>query len=310
MSNFVWSKTSNPLKTFSNFLQYILGNWASISCDSTGTTVAVVNTYLPVNQIFISKNSGSSWTNLTTPIGNVNLSQVIITPNGTNLCLTAFNHALYVSNNSGSKWDEYLTDSSVYNCSAYSSNGEIILVNCSSGKNLQLSINSGINFNIISSIPSDSWNSLTMNSSGTIMAACSRDGYCYISNNTGNTWFNSSLPSNQWNSISMDSTGNNIVICSLNGYIYFSNNAGIDWASCSASNLVWNNIYISLNANIIFATATNSNNIYYSTNYGSNWATTSPTNYSTNWGGICCNNDGSIVYTCINGGYIYIGTMN
>lgn len=312
-TTFNWTTTSNPLQIFSgtqyNFLQYILGNWNSISCDSSGQNVVIINSYLPLNNILISNNYGSTWNNLTTSLGNINLSQAVITPDGKNICLAAIRKGLYVSNNSGTTWTEYLSNNSIQNSAACSSNGQIILTIGSQSKQnyLTISLNNGNSFTN-PSVPTSNWNYVSMNSSGNIMAACSSDGICYISNDTGSTWQQSSLPTYNWNSISMDSTGNNIVISSLNGFIYFSNNAGSSWTSCSPINLTWNSVFISSNANIIFATALNSSNIYYSTNNGTNWSTTSPNPNSTNWGAICCNNDGSIVYTCINGGYIYIGS--
>ena len=316
-TTFNWTTTSNPLQIFSgtqnNFLQYILGNWTSISCDSSGQNLIIINSYLPLNNIFISNNYGNQWNNLTTSLGNINLSQAVITPNANCICLAAIRKGIYISNNSGGSWgswEEYLSENGIQNSIACSSNGQIILtIGCLDYQNyyLLMSTNNGINF-INPPTPSIDWNYVSMNSLGTIMAACSSDGQCYISNDTGTTWTPSYLPKYNWNSISMDSTGNNIVICSLNGFIYISNNSGSSWTLCSPINLTWNSVFISSNANIIFATALNSSDIYYSTSNGTNWLTTSPNPNSTNWGAICCNNDGSIVYTCINGGFIYIGS--
>jgi len=319
MSQFTWTKTANPLRLFTdtsfNFLQYILGNWVSVACDASGQTLCAINTYLPLNNIFLSNNYGDNWSNITNSLGNINLSQVAIAPNNQTLCLAAIRNAVYVSKNSGTNWNEYLTDSKVGNCIACNSNGQIILTITSTAKftpQLTLSVNSGVNFAVVSGIQSHSWISVTMNKSGSYMAACSSDGYCYISTNTGTTWTQiCSLPNSAWNSISMDSTGNNIVICSLNGPVYISNNAGSSWSLCSPNNnLNWNNALISRNANIIFLTANNSNSIYYSTNNGVSWTTTNPDLNFTNWGSICCNNNGSIVYACVNGGYIYSGILS
>lgn len=317
MSNFNWNKTSNPLQLFSetqfNFLTYILGNWVCVACDQTGENIVAINQYLPLNNIFISNNQGNNWTNITTPLGNINLAQVAITSNAETLCLAAVYHAVYVSNNSGQTWNQYLTNDDVRNCIACSSDGQYIITVQGGIQKLSISSDNGFTFNIfpginIPNIDSIFWNSVAINSDGTIATACSSNSVCVILYPNTNNWFQANLPLYEWNSISMDSTGNNIVICCLNGYIYISTNTGNSWNSCAPSKLIWNNVVISRNANIIFATALNSNYIYYSTNNGSSWSTTFPNPNSSNWGSICCNNDGSIVYACINGGYIYVGT--
>ena len=320
MKNFSWNTTSYPLQLFSNtefnFLTYILGNWTCIACDPSGEHLVVINSYLPLNNIFLSNNSGNTWTNLTENLGNINLSSVAITSNATNICLAAVRHALYISNNGGEQWNEYSYGYG-YNSIACSSTAEIILVSYNNklpkyrpiNGGLLYSTNNGVDFNTIT-VPLYNWNCVCMNSQGSIMAACSSNGYCYVSTDMGSKWSATSLPTYNWNSISMDSTGSNIVICSLDGYVFFSNNSGSSWTSCAPANLNWNAIVISGNANIVFLTATNSSDIYFSSNNGVNWNTTSPNPNSTNWGSLCCNSDGSIVYACINGGYIYIGSLN
>lgn len=114
MVSFKWSKTSNPLEIFSgtqfNFLTYILGNWICVACDQNGQNIVAINQYLPLNNIFISNNQGNTWTNITTPLGNINLSQVALSSNAETLCLASVYHALYVSNNSGTTWTQYLTE--------------------------------------------------------------------------------------------------------------------------------------------------------------------------------------------------------
>ena len=158
------------------------------------------------------------------------------------------------------------------------------------------------------------WSGVAVNSSGSVIATCTYSGYVYITTNTGKSWSKvstSKLPSHVWSSITIDSTGDNIAVCSLDGYIYVSSNTGASWINCGSPTngtaIKFSSIYISLSANVLFVCAIN-DYIYYSTNNGSTWIQANTNTNPLNWASVACNNDGSIVCACVNGGNIYIGT--
>lgn len=314
----------NPLlimaNTEYNFLQYTLGNWVSCSCNNEGNIVAVINSYLPLNMIFLSSNYGQTWTNITNNIGNVNLSSVSVDPSSNFISLAAIRHAVYTSNNLGQSWTEYLFNQSNINNSyafiASGLNGQNILVTNSYNpgftyQGTYLSLDAGLNFTeILVEYNSNHWSGVDMNSSGTSMVICSTTGYCFLSSDSGSTWTQLSVPNYKWNCITIDLTGNNIGIASQTGEIYISNDSGNTWSSCSPNNnLIWKCICISANANVIYAGAINSN-IYYTTNNGTTWSITSPSLYPSSWKSISMSNDGSVVYACVDGGNIYVMNNN
>jgi photosystem II stability/assembly factor-like uncharacterized protein len=294
-----------------NFLQYILGNWMSINCNKNGSNIIAVNAYLPLNMIFLSTDYGSSWSNITGSIGNVNLSDACIDYSGNNISLAAIRHAYYVSNNSGDSWNEYSNNTSASFITS-NSTGEIVLLaegygstTSKSGSTVLLSTNYGSTTTTILENYKYNWSSVSMNSSGTTMIVTSQTGYCFLSTDSGDNWSQINIPIYIWSSSSIDETGDNLCLCSLDGYIYFSSNAGTTWESCAPSSLTWSCISISSSANVIFACAVN-NNIYYSSNKGTSWNSTSPNNSPSNWSSITTNSDGTLVAACVNGGNIYI----
>jgi hypothetical protein len=302
-----------------SFLQYLKGNWFSLSCSNNGETVLAVNTYLPLNMIFLSNNYGSTWQNITGSIGSVNLGYVCNSENVSDIYLTSPYHDLYVSNNSGSTWVSYksqVTDPNVNFNSLYvgcSNDGTIVLTIILSYSQVYLvflSSDSGSTFNqILTSYTSEIWSGVAVSGNGNTMVIIATNGTCLLSTDSGNTWNNITFDNNpNWCSVSIDSTGLNIVLASSNGYIYFSSNNGSTWASCAPQSLPWSCVYITSEANVIFAAAIN-NTIYYSYNNGSSWTPTYPNNKSTNnWSSITASSDGSVVYACINGGDIYSAT--
>ena len=324
----------NPLLSFKNtnynFLQYIKGNWISLSCSSTGETLFCVDAFVPLPLIFISTNYGSTWQNITGlnangTIYNRNFGNVCNSSDATYVYLTSPRNDCYTSNNSGSTWVSYEAYFSTLPSYEYkfasqyiacSSDGTLILTSLVITQTLPvtyyvyLSSDSGSTFNqILTSYTSEIWSGVAVSGNGNTMVIIATNGTCLLSTDSGNTWNNITFDNNPtWSSLSIDSTGLNIVLSSSNGYIYFSSNNGSTWVSCAPQSLPWSCVYITSNANVIFAAAIN-NTIYYSSNNGSSWTPTYPNNKSTNnWSSITASSDGSVVYACINGGDIYSAT--
>jgi len=307
---------------------YSLGNWTNINpinnpgewlqcvCDSTGQYINVIYGNMGKGTIYSSDNYGNTFTNIYDTSNNNQLNNytgILMSSNGQYCVTCAIRSIIYIasdysqtftqSNESGGFWYKMACDSSANVICAvknYDNNNGLY-------NNVFISTDVAQSFNL-TTLGSHSWSSVCVNSNGNVIVTCSYDGYVYISNNSGLNWNSVNLSNYCWSSVSIDSTGNNIVICSLDGYIYISNNGGTFWSSCSPNNnLNWSCVCISSTSNVIFATAIY-DNIYYSINNGNTWTMTSPDGVNRNWSSITTNSDGSYVYACVNGGYIYVNS--
>jgi len=295
-----------------NPILYNVGEWFQIICNSTGQYILAIDSNNNYPGIYVSNDYGVSFTlNSSTYHDYSGLS---ITNSGEISYVPAIRDQIFTSTNYSESFYETDNDKGGFWYKvACSSNGKIVAIvknfNNSGGSTsnpIFISTNYAQSF-YTSFNKFYSWSSIAMNSSGSIIASCSYDGYVYLTINGGSKWTKQSLPAYCWSSISMDSSGANIWLCSLDGYIYFSSNTGSKWTSCAPSTLIWSCITISSSANVIFACAVN-NNIYYSSNNGQTWTSTSPNNSPSNWSSITTNSDGTLVTACVNGGNIYINS--
>jgi hypothetical protein len=311
-------ETSSPYSWNSiNPITNGLGNWFQVSMSNNGEYIAAINANIYLPSIYISNNYGVSFTQ-NTPDSH-DYASICMSNNGQIIYAPAMRDDNFYSNNYGLTFNPTQDPGGYWYKSGMNSNGTLVCIaksfNSSGGTTpnpIFISLNSSL-FNVSLDNLYYNWSGVVVNSSGSIIAVCSYDGYVYITTNSGSSWSQislSSLPSHIWSGITMDSTGNNIAVCSLDGYIYFSSNTGTSWTKCTSPNsnnsLSFSAICISPQANVLFVCAIN-DYMYYSTNNGGTWTMTNPSNNPLNWSSIICNNDGSIVCACVNGGNIYIG---
>lgn len=289
------------------------GNWISIATSSSGQYVYATDTNFFNPSIWTSNNYGETFTQITNinafdPYGNLSVNY-----NGNFVVCPAIRDSIFYSNNYGNDVQPTSDPGGFWWVSAINSTGSI----CCIGKSFN---NGGVtnpifisnNQSLFSPILNGlycNWSGITMNSSGNFIIACSYEGYVYYTKNTGNSWSLFSLPKYNWSSVSTSSNGNYICVSSFDGYIYVSINGGTSWTSCSPNNTSWSSVYIARSSNLILACGI-TDYIYYSSNYGLTWNITSPNSTPSNWSSICCSDDGSYIYACINGGNIYTTTTS
>jgi photosystem II stability/assembly factor-like uncharacterized protein len=292
-----WTIT-NPLLTLSdtsyNFIKYLNGNWSSISCSNN--TIAAVNSYILFNMIFLSTDSGNTWTNITGDVGSVNLSYVYISNN--NILLSAIRHGYYLSNLNPINWN-FNTNYS-FTASVCSTNGTII-----SGvdNNIYVSTNGGTSFTEFNTGPN--MICIGMNATGSLIIA-GGGNQIYLSTNSGTSFSSQNFNNSSIVSISTDASGSNIVLGTTEN-ISLSTDSGSTWSNIYTVNA--NDtlccVYITSDGSVIYG-ATLNNSICYSSDAGTSWSFTYPNNKNqNNWSSITSNSNGSTVYACINGDHIY-----
>jgi len=99
------------------------------------------------------------------------------------------------------------------------------------------------------------WQSITMSSDDTKLAACVYGGYIYTSTDGGITWTEqTSAGYRRWISIAMSSDGTKLAACVYSGYIYTSMDGGITWTEQTSAGIGnWSSIKMSSDGNKIGA---------------------------------------------------------
>jgi hypothetical protein len=299
----------------------VVYNWPNCSSSGQYQYVAVYGKYSStVLDLKYSSNYGVTFSYVSTASTNRNSSYLFgagtTNDSGTKVVLMAGNSTFYYSTNSGSTWSTVTisTTSDYYGYFLYSKSADMFI--CFAGKGLYssgVSTWSTISATYYPGVANTFY--LTPNSTGTTAYMIASGGfnaigtYTYKSYWSGLAWSHTSLGTSnglpsafQWNAVSCDNTGNYILLIgrtSASGgssLVYLSTNGGTNFSSISQFT------GLTSNSALIFGSAVKvSSNvsptgqwmiipnsidgyIYYSSNYGSTWATfSSPINklYST-----------------------------
>lgn len=182
--------------------------WNSIASSSTGQ-ISYAAAY--ANAVYSSTNYGVTWN--ATASGNRNWISIACNSTGTFIVAVAQNDYVYTSSNSGSNWTQQTGSGSRYWYGVACSSDGAKIVAVMYGGFIYTSTNYGVNWSQTSA-PSLNWISVTSNSDGSRLFACSQrtDGFIYGSINSGSTWTKYQFPSPggsglSWNSITTSSNG-------------------------------------------------------------------------------------------------------
>lgn len=290
-----------------NTLTNISQQWTSIVSNQDSTIFAgCYSSSGNPGGIYISTNSGRSWSLTSAPI----LEWTSITCSGTGkymyACSTNDGY-IYVSSTTGNTWTLTSTDVRNYTCIATDILGVNVFASSSdyySGY-LYSSTNYGVSWIVLDSF-SLYWSSITCSSDGTYAAACaSGDGNgVYTTSNSGSTWNRTSLESAVWTSVSSDSTGKYLVASNSDpGTTYSSSTYGSTWVQSSIPNRQWSAIKNNGNGQYVVACAYN-DYIYTSSDYGISWIVTP--SIQSSWSCLSCSYNGHNIFAGDNSpGYIY-----
>jgi len=218
---------------------------------------------------------------------------------------------IFYSNNYGSTWNTVTSVNGGAYCSPssiYISNGLVFFTNSGGNGIIMKSTDYG---STSASTGVSVGYSLGVSSNGQYLLAgsfSSGQGNMYVSSNSGSTWTATGI----WGgNVAVSGNGQYMVgINSLNGNnsssIYVSNNYGVS-GSWTTVTLAVNQIAISYTGQFMIG-CNNGGYIYFSSNYGLNWAAVTSTGQV--WTSIAISGDGSTFTGIINGGYIYNATLS
>jgi hypothetical protein len=150
------------------------------------------------------------------------------------------------------------------------------------------------------------WNSVSISSSGQYQTACGTVGLIYMSSDFGETWISKTTVSKNWTSVSISSTGQYQTALENGGLIYLSTDFGETWDSKTTVNQNW--CAISISSSGQYQTAlTGGGLIYLSTDFGETWI--SKTTVPRNWKSVSISSTGQYQTAVVYGsGLIYMST--
>jgi hypothetical protein len=156
------------------------------------------------------------------------------------------------------------------------------------------------------------WTSVTSNSNGKQLAACTDDGIIIIFKDNVTAWekttstiYNNGVKKKNasFRSISSNGAGDKLVVCADFDAIYYSIDYGETWNNAIVPQTYWNCVTVNENGNKCAACSTGGE--IYLSNDGITWyqSTTSPS--GSNWYSINISKDGNLLAICENNGSIY-----
>lgn len=272
--------------------------------------------------IFISTNSGSTWTQ-TTASTNEAWTGIASSADGVKLvAVSGVTGSIYTSTNSGLTW--VLTSAPLTNwfAVASSADGNKLVATIGQGYGfgnpgpIYFSTNSGATWTL-SVAPDANWYSIASSADGTKLVAAgdggaintpSGIGWIYISTNSGATWMQTSAPSNNWLSVSSSTDGSKLAAAVIEdfqnnlttGEIYISTNSGTTWTQADVTNENWASVVSSAEGTKLVALAGASGRVYFSTNSGVAWTLAGAPRVS--WRSAASSADGNRLTAVVEGG--------
>lgn len=173
-SGATWSNIGSPA---SAILTAPATYYASICCSPDGTKVAIT-VYNYGGGIWISTNSGSTWSEKT-GMGSAGGGWYHLSANQTSLLLVDVNNALWYSPDWGTTWAQVASNGSLYRTSI-SRDGSLALY-CNNSR-IYVSKNIGLTGTTFTAVgPTGGWNAIACSSNGNVIIAGSSGSYVYSS---------------------------------------------------------------------------------------------------------------------------------
>src|ERR1022692_806685 len=243
-----WTQTSAPAT-----------NWAVVVSSADGTKLAAAvdvpgNPLLPpANSIFISTNSGITWTPSGVDLGGLgwDWNYLASSADGSLLLAAPFYGLLCISTDAGTTWNSSGPPPGIFGAEYYwtglasSPDGIKLAATAYSQASainngmIFISTNSGATWTQANTMFDVCW-SITFAADGNDLIAGVMDDSIYISTNSGTTWFASGSTNELFWSVASSADGSHMVASSyLSGQIYTSKDSGVSWTSANAPNVIW-----------------------------------------------------------------------
>lgn len=214
--------------------------WYSVVSSSDGTHIAAVDNINPGGGIYISSDSGTSWTKSAAPtngwwdIASSNSGSVLLASGA------GTGHDIYLSRDAGTTWTDESSVGGTPSSSrtffpvAVSADGSHLAVGGYPG-DIWTSSNGGASWVDQTTLGSSSWSALTISGNSNQIVAAGYPQGIYVSNDSGVSWTHTSAPSIAWSALASSNDGSHIVACVDGGDIYSSSNSGSTWQDQSSS---------------------------------------------------------------------------
>jgi hypothetical protein len=313
-------------------------NYSSVSISGDGSTIlaGTINGYNMVS---------TGTTNAFNIISNVlpgNTYGTAVSSTGQNAIVTQQNGSIYTTTSYGTNWATGTLASTTisdqfYGAASISQNGLVAgaaaggLIYTSTSVNtsgqIAFSTGAGSTFNANNSnfstqsgtsyftyasqsITTQAWSSVSISSSGQVMAATSSNtagGYLFLSTNTGSYWSAATtLSTSQLNfsSVAVSASNGQYILASVaSGNLYVSANTGLSWTTISNSQ-AWTGVFVSSNGQVMAAVGT-ATQPYVSTNYGTTWSSYGS---AQNYTALTVSNTGQYMSATVSNGNVYVST--
>jgi hypothetical protein len=285
-----------------------LNGTSSASASADGSKILVGNS----NQgyLYLSKDSGDSWTRLTsagltswlatamTPSGNVMLAGNDMSPYG-----------LRKSVDGGATWTTLNgTTTQLWAGITVSDDGtKIAAIDKNMNGAIWTSADSGATWTK-RHVGVGTWTSIDSSADGTKLVAVKWGGHIFTSVDSGATWQQRTTTARYYNSVASSADGSTLITANHNsGYIYTSSDAGATWKEQTAPGTAsWISVSTSTDGTKL-AAARSGGMIYVSTDAGATWKEQTAAG-SASWSAVLSSADGTKLFAApSNAGYVWSG---
>jgi hypothetical protein len=272
-------------------------DWTSIASSSDGTKMVASSSAVSAGNVWISGNSGQSWSG-TSASGDASVWQAVASSaDGTKLYAAAGNGgSIFFSTNSGTAWAALASSAASWTSIACSSDGTR-LVGGTTSDALYTTLNGVFTTTKATTAPVTS---VASSANGTDLVAGTAGGDLYVSLNAGTSW-NPEGTSQKWSGVACSSDGSKMASAVSNGTIYVSSNFGSTWTPTAAPTKGWDSIASSADGSKLVAVAA-AGGIYTSSNWGMTWTiqTNNNASASANWSCVTSSSSGGVLAAGIN----------
>ena len=294
--------------------------WSAVASSASGTKIVATINYA---NIYVSTNSGVSWTSRAGSQGSQYWSSVASSADGTRFVATvggtSHTGPIYTSTDSGVTWTAHGPATTNWSSVASSADGTK-LVAVAYGGQVWTSVNSGTNWaqQTASGLGSQLWTCVASSANGINLVAGVTGGYIYTSTNSGTNWTQTGSGSQTWSALASSADGTRLIAAtSGSGQVFTSGDSGMTWTAQTVSTTAsasWSSVASSADGSHLAAVynVTSAGNIFTSSDSGATWLerTSAPT---ADWAGVAMSADGSQIVavpdTNLGKNFIYISSL-
>jgi hypothetical protein len=244
--------------------------WRNSCCDATGQYLMCCNNYQGTLGVFVTINSGTSWTTKTSSA----VSQVSMSQSGQYMAYITSGNILYLSTNYGSTFTNVLSATSLFSVSISSDGTRIIAGSNQTSGNVYTSLTASISWTTISAVGFPV-QYCTISNNGVNICIMKGTTQVYYSNNSGSS-FTASQSVTECYSLAASSTGQYVIFASVGASprIYYSSDYGVTFNYYGTRTA--NECCISSDGSLMVMYSY-TNEYVYSSNSGTTWAIKTPT---------------------------------